>query len=360
MIAKVFKKAIFGSVFGFKKPVHLILHVTSHCNARCGMCFVWRRLNKDKDLTLGEIGKIAKTLNNLVFLDISGGEPFLRDDLDQILATFARYSPGAYVNLPTNGLLPEKIKKKTGEILQKTNLPISLNLSLDGLEKTHDRIRGVKGCFKKVLLTYKGLTKIKTGYSRLSLKVATVITNQNLAELENLADFVKKEMPEVDFHTLILFRGEPPDKSFRLPPLSELEEKKLLFVKIWQDYGYGKNLGWLGSKVANVSHLYLLDLYLKTLTEKKMVLPCLAGLAHAVIFANGDLALCELRKPLGNLRKVDFDFERLWSSKEAEKQRKEITQNSCFCTNGCNWTDNVFFNLKNYPALTQELIRSFC
>lgn len=360
MITKVLPVAIFNSVFGWQRPRHLILHVTSRCNARCGMCFAWQRLNKNKDLTLKEIEKIAQELKGLIFLDISGGEPFLRNDLAEILALFEQYSSGVYVNLPTNGLLPEKTVTMTKKIMESCSFPISLNLSLDGLEKTHNRIRGVKGCFRKALLTYKKLEKIKVKNSQLSLKVATVITNQNLAELEDLADFVKKEMPAIDFHTLILFRGEPADKSFALPSVAELEKKKPLFFKIWKSYGYGKNLGWLGSRVANISHRYLFELYLKSLKEKRMALPCLAGKAHAVIFANGDLAFCELRKPLGNLRKVGFDFAKLWWGREAEKQRKAISQNACFCTNGCNWVDNLFFNLKVYHFLVWELIKSFC
>lgn len=360
MMTKVFKTAVVNSLFGWRKPAHLILHVTSRCNARCGMCFVWRRLNKNKDLTLEEIKKIAQALPGLIFLDISGGEPFLRDDLAEILAIFEKESSGVYVNLPTNGFLPEKIEKDIKTILQKTRLSISLNLSLDGLAATHDQIRGVKGGFAKVLETYKRLEPVKRKNSRLSLKIATVISKENFSELENLARFVKKEMKEIDFHTLILVRGEPPDKRFVLPSLDELEKKKSLFFKIWQNYGYGQNLGFFGERVANSAHRSLFNLYLKTLKEKRMALPCLAGLAHAVIFANGDLALCELRRPIGNLREVDFDFQKLWQGKEAQKQRAEIAQNSCFCTHGCNWTDNLFFNLKVYPTLARELTSSFC
>jgi len=358
MITRILEKTIKSSVFGFARPTHLILHVTGRCNARCGACFAWKRLGEKNDLTLGEFEKIAKSLPNLIFLDISGGEPFLRNDLDKILTIFAKSSPSAYVNLPTNGLLPGKIAKVTEKILKNTTLPISLNLSLDGLEKTHDKMRQVEGCFQKVLLTYEKLAKLKKNYPRLSLKVATVITNQNLEELEDFANFVKKKMPKIDFHTLILVRGQPRQKNVSLPSLSQLEDKRSLFFQIWENYDYGKNLGRFGSKVANVSHRYLFDLYLKTLKERKMTLPCLAGKAHGVIFANGDVSFCELKKPIGNLRKVNFDFFELWQGREAQEQRRKIFKNECFCTNGCNWTDNLFFNFRSYPKLLGEILKS--
>lgn len=360
MISKILQTAISNSILGWKRPVHLILHVTSYCNARCGMCFTWRRLNKgNKDLTLEEIKKIAQILNKLIFLDISGGEPFLRPDLEKILVVFEKFSPGVYVNLPTNCLLSKTIENKTHQILKKTNLPVSLNLSLDGLEKTHDRIRGRKGNFAKVRQTFERLSQIKKDYPRLSLKISTCVSKQNFSELGKLADFVQKKMKGVDFHTLILVRGNPRDQDFTLPPLEELVSKKKTFFNIWQNYNYGKNLGLIGDKVANVAHRYFLNLYLQTLREKKMALPCLAGRAHAVIYANGDLSLCELRPPIGNLRKVNFDFWKLWSSPGAEKQRQEISQNRCFCTHGCNWTDNVFFNSLSYPKIGLEFLKQY-
>lgn len=357
MLAKVLNKSITGYLTGWKRPVHLILHVTSRCNSHCGMCFAWKRLNKkNDDLTLHEFKKISQILPGLIFLDFSGGEPFLRDDLPEIISLFEKESPDALINLPTNGFLPEKIAQETTRILKISRLPLCLNLSLDGLEKTHEKIRGVKGGFNQVLETFQRLKKIKEKNQRLSLKVSTVISNQNFAELSGLAEFVKTKMVGLDFHTLVLMRGEPPDKNFALPPIDQLEAQKKLFFQIWNNYShYGKNLDSWGSRIANRAHRYFLEQYLKTLKEKRMTLPCLAGQAHLVILANGEVALCELRKPIGNLRNVNFNLDKLWNSSEAEKQRKEIKNFSCYCTHGCNWTDNVFFNLKTYPALLKEL-----
>jgi|WetSurSiteA1Bulk_404760.scaffolds.fasta_scaffold01099_2 MoaA/NifB/PqqE/SkfB family radical SAM enzyme len=358
MITKVLKTTLKSSVLGWQKPTHLILHVISFCNARCGMCFAWKRLNKkNDDMTLAEITKVAKELPGLTFLDISGGEPFLRSDLKEILQVFAKYSPEAYVNLPTNGLLTKEIMKMTEDILREVPLPISLNLSIDGLPQTHDRIRGVKGCFAQMQKTYQGLVKLKKKYPKLSLKVSTVVSNQNIDELGEFATWVKKKMPVIDFHTLILIRGEPRNSLFTLPPLARMEKEKALFYKIWRWYDYGQNLNALGSKVANTSHNFLLDQYLKTVSDKKMTIPCLGGRAHSVVYANGDVAMCELRPAVGNLRKVNFNFNKLWNNPEAKKQRLAIMNNACFCTHGCNWTDNLFFNPKVYPRLAWEVIK---
>lgn len=361
MISQIVQKAFMGIIFGWKKPTHLILHVTGHCNSRCGMCFAWKRLNhKEEELTLKEMEKIAQSLGHLTFLDISGGEPFLREDLPAVLEVFDKYCRPGYVNIPTNCLLPVKIAESLQTILDNTNFPVSLNLSLDGLPKTHDKIRGVKGNFAKVEETWQRVKVLKKKYPKLSVKISTVVSNQNLEEIKELSELVVSKMKGIDFHTLILMRGNPLSSQFSLPPLKQLESYKDLFFKIWSNYHYGKNLGGIGERVANISHRYFFNLYLRALKEHKMALPCLAGRAHVVIYANGDVSLCELRGPVGNLKKADFDFQELWQSKEAGRQRQEIAQNKCFCTHGCNWQDNVFFNPVSYPQLVYLLVRTFC
>lgn len=357
MIFNIAKTALKGKLFGFKKPAHLILHVTSRCNSRCGMCFAWQRLNKkEPDLSLKEIKTIAKYLPDLIFLDISGGEPFLRSDLDKIIEIFAKESPRAYVNLPTNGLKPKTIAETTGKILQKTKLNLSLNLSLDAMPKIHDQIRGVKGSFAKVLETYQLLIPLKKKYPQLSLKIATVVSVKNFSGLEEFGDWVKKEMPEIDFHTLIWQRGDPKDKTFKDLKFEELEKTQKLFFHIWKKYQYGQNMGFWGNLIGNKIHEYLYSQNLITIKRKKMSLPCLAGQAGMVIYGNGDLSLCELRNPLGNLKKNAP--EELWLSLEAQKQRKEIAAQKCYCTHGCHMTDNLFLNPEVYPDIAIFLAKN--
>lgn len=360
MISQIIKEGITRAFSDWSRPRHLILHVTSRCNSRCGMCFAWKRLNKENsDLNLSEFREISSSLPGLIFLDLSGGEPFLRDDLPEILNTFQKDSPDALVNLPTNGFLPEKIEKETSRILKTTLLSLCLNLSLDGFAATHERIRGVKDGFAKAEETFHRLKKLKEKNRRLSVKINTVISNQNFAELEEFARYVRQTMKGLDFHTLILMRGEPPNKAFALPSITQLKTQTKLFYQIWQHYDhYGQNLDYLGSRIANQVHRYFLSQYLRTLEEKKMTVPCLAGIAHVVIYANGDLSFCELREPIGNLRNVNFNFDKLWHSLAAKKQRLEIKNFSCYCVNGCNWTDNVFFNVNTYPALLKTIILS--
>ena len=83
---------------------------------------------------------------------ISGGEPFLRERFVDIIDTFYKNNGITTINLPTNGLLTSRIGEWTGEILKRCpDLVIHLNFSIDGFASVHDKIRGVKGGFKKVM-----------------------------------------------------------------------------------------------------------------------------------------------------------------------------------------------------------------
>ena len=121
-----------------KLPNYLIFFITSKCNSKCKHCFYWKNLIEKKDLNLEEINKIYKNLDNLLWIHLSGGEPFMRNDLSKICSIFIKNNKTKNFAIPTNCLLKEKVIKETEEIL-KENPEINLNitLSLDGLEKPH-------------------------------------------------------------------------------------------------------------------------------------------------------------------------------------------------------------------------------
>src|SRR6516225_11217948 len=86
----------------------LFLFVTSRCNSLCRTCFYFDKLNSRDDLTFAEIDRISQTAPPFHKLWISGGEPFMRNELAEILVLFIRRNGVHNINLPTNGLLPDK------------------------------------------------------------------------------------------------------------------------------------------------------------------------------------------------------------------------------------------------------------
>ena len=86
----------------------VIFFITSVCNAKCRTCFYWEELNQRGDLTWDEIQKLSGTMPHFTDLWLSGGEPMLRRELADILHLFYINNGIRWVNLPTNGLLPQR------------------------------------------------------------------------------------------------------------------------------------------------------------------------------------------------------------------------------------------------------------
>jgi len=114
----------------------LIFFVTSHCNATCDTCFYWDELNRPGDLDWKEIVKLSESMPQLTDLWFSGGEPTLRRDLEDIIDLFAARNGVRNINLPTNGLKPQRIREIAERCL-KTNpeLELHVNIALDGLKE---------------------------------------------------------------------------------------------------------------------------------------------------------------------------------------------------------------------------------
>ena len=137
-------KGLLLNFLGFKSPIFCGHKVTYRCNLQCVMCPFWKR--KEPELTLEEEKRILVRLRRagVCLIAFEGGEPLLREDIAQILA-FSR-SLGMHTSLVTNGML---LKAKVDEIAEYINGIIYV--SIDGLEYTHDKIRGVSGCFKNAI-----------------------------------------------------------------------------------------------------------------------------------------------------------------------------------------------------------------
>ena len=151
----------------------MFLFVTSRCNSLCRTCFYFDKLNSLDDLTTPQIERISATAPPFRKLWLSGGEPFLREDLAEIVAMFVQSNGVRNINLPTNGLLPDKIFRTMDRMLELCpDVSIDLNFSLDGLANTHDSIRGVPNNFVRTLATIEEAERRYAGLKRLRRNVA--------------------------------------------------------------------------------------------------------------------------------------------------------------------------------------------
>ncbi len=338
-----------------KKPVYVIIFVTNRCNLRCRHCFNWQNLNSTgPEISLKDIDRFSKALGRLLDVSISGGEPFLREDLDKICRIFIENNHLKTFAIPTNGHLPERIRDMTREIISGNPCTsFSLNLALDGTEKIHDYIRGVSGSFRKLIETYALLSQLKEKYKNISIKIDTTLFNKNIGELSDLIKLVKEKFPLADFHNFEIMRGDPFDKDLVPPSLNEIKKSLPLIYGAWSENSYYGKSSRIKSFLARKIKMYIFNAYIDILEKKEQVIPCFADKFSCVLWANGDISFCELLPAIGNIRENDFDC--ILSGEKALAQRKKIKGKECYCVHSCFQNKNVMFN----PALYGSIIRSF-
>ncbi len=137
------------------------------------MCPFWKR--SSENLSTKKEKEILKQLydSGVCAVAFEGGEPLLRKDLPEILA-YSRSLP-LHTNIITNGTL---LKSRIDEIAP--FISGILFVSLDGLEKTHDVVRGVDGCFKRAV---EGINAAK---GKVSVTINTTLMADNLHDVEGL------------------------------------------------------------------------------------------------------------------------------------------------------------------------------
>jgi len=136
-------------------PSEAIIAVTLNCNARCVMCNIWQnKIKNEVPPTLYR--RLPSTLKEI---NITGGEPFLRNDLPEIIQVMKQTCPQARLLINTNGYLTKQIQKMAPLILR-IDHRIALRVSLDGWGKQHDLIRRLPHFFDHAIETLSYCKKI--------------------------------------------------------------------------------------------------------------------------------------------------------------------------------------------------------
>ncbi len=330
------------------------LFVTSRCNSNCRTCFYHNELNSNQDMTFDEIKKMSETSPNFDKLWLSGGEPFLREDLVEIITLFYNNNNARVINLPTNGLLTKKIDVGIGRLLKECpELSIHLNFSLDGIGKTHDEIRGVPGNFKKTIASMELIKKKYGNNPKLLQNVATVVTPEALDEVFDLGVYLlQKDLISTQFFEVV--RGDPKD-----PTTKNLTEEQLagLRKKVYplieeQANRLFKNFKGTKRKLAKTYFMGFVR-FVNNLQDQNYFGPshwgmsCTAGKTTIVIDHNGAFRSCEVRPAIGKMQDFDFNINKALHSEVMKKEIEEIgggDKANCWCTHGCWLMSSLKFN----------------
>lgn len=297
------------------KPIDVVLAVTYRCNARCIMCNIWKHPSEN-DLTPDEYRFLPSSLR---YVNLSGGEPFLRDDLNEIVAVVKERAPRCQIVISSNGFLPDKIETAMAGIL-KIDPGIGIAISIDGMGETHDNVRGIPGGFDRCMDTVNRLKKL----GMTNIRLAFTVVEENVDDLSLVYELTQKMGVQftmaVAQNSSHYFRTEE-DHSVRAERF-----RASIGPIIASLLRSGNPKNWLRAFFTHGLYRY----------SAGAGRPFVCGAGHDFFFCapNGDIYPCNiLENVLGNVR--EKSFEEVWESDVAGKIRRKVRSCGLKCWMVC-------------------------
>lgn len=315
-------------------PTRVVWSLTRKCNLRCGMCLTWQTRHEPRLLSVPQIERVLHDLPRLTWLDLTGGEIFVRPDAEQVFDAVAAAAPALTVlHFPTNGWFGDRVVDVATRFRQaRPGVDVIITVSVDGPRDVHDRIRGRDGAYDRALRTFRGLQE-----AGVTAYVGTTLTADSEPHLDALRDALLQAIPGFDdriWHWNWLQRSEQFFKNdAAYPALVPPRHRERLREQV-------ARRGAPRSFVDVMELGFLLNLE-RHLDGEPTGVGCQSLRSTCFISPEGDLYPCHVwDRPLGNV--VATPFADLWEAHATLEARREVERLAC---GGC------FTPCEAYPAL---------
>jgi MoaA/NifB/PqqE/SkfB family radical SAM enzyme len=316
------KNILLSNVKDLSYPYKLTLCLTYWCNFKCKTCNIWQKHPKD-EMTLQDYENFFKKNNSFSWLDLTGGEIFLRKDIKEILLLIVKHCRNLYeLHFPTNGSMAAKVLESVDAVLEKNPRNFVVTISLDGPEEKHNEVRGFPNSFRKCVDLYKQLKKKEKSHKNFRVYFGFTMSVFNVNELDNMYKQLKSEMPNFSYKDIHVNIFHHSDHYYSNDDVGFPGEEIIHKLKEYRALrGPPKN------------HVELLeDSYQKLVPEfirtGKTPIVCEALSGSCFIDSWGDVYPCIIyNKKIGNILKEDLKD--IWRKHETRGLRKEIKQKKC-------------------------------
>jgi MoaA/NifB/PqqE/SkfB family radical SAM enzyme len=303
-------------------PRILTWTVNFRCNARCGMCDSWKKTGEDEMGTEQALELVRKLPRSITAARLTGGEPFLRDDLERIALELDHHLPLDLLHLTTNGFRTERIVSFVSRMGRSLRAPLQILVSLDGMEELHNEIRGRPFAFHSAVETLREIARIRRN---LGVEIAvnqTVVDERGIAQYDELHELLRSL--DVPHHVVVAYAesatystAKSTDLSpkapgaFRTATPMDPERFRTFMDRVQADT---RELPWTNGMAKSY---YLEGIRNRVLHGRGVPNPSCAALAgHLRIYPDGSVPTCQFNSNVvGNLVQTDFDT--LWNSEPA-------------------------------------------
>lgn len=327
--------------------------VTYRCNAKCTMCNRYKAPSKpEEEISIETIKKLPE----MYFTNITGGEPFIRDDLKDIVRELLKKSDRIVIS--TNGFFTDRIVELCKEFPQ-----VGIRISIEGLEKTNNEIRGLDDGFNRGYTTLKKL--VDMGMKDVGFGMTVQDRNAaDLVPLYNISDELGMEFATASLHN-----------SFYFVESNNIIKDRLMVAQNFEDL---VNRLLDSNSPKKWFRAYFNHGLINYIFSQKRLLPCDMSFDTFFIDPYGDVMPCNGTKEkqvMGNLNRQSW--EELWNSEQAEKVRSFVRN----CDRNCWMIGSVspamhkyiykpaawvikhkflrFFKKKKYSMYENKIVRDF-
>lgn len=309
--------------FGTLIPRELMFPVTYRCNARCVMCDIWKYPRR-KELSLQQIEQLLsdELFRGVQVIDITGGEPTLREDLVQVVHVLIDKLPKLKkIGLSTNALDTDRVIKSCvgiAEAAKNNGIDFFVAASLDGIGRTHESVRGVPDAFRRVSKTIFRIKQLSRRH-HFRFGVGTTISPINLRDIANVHKWCKLNDIDVDFTLASVaenyYANVGEEEHLRIKD----EDEKYL-IEFLQKLAREKSL-------LNFSAYYYYDLIRMMRNDQQRTTPCPFALDAFILDAYGDMYYCMYGEKIGNCLRRNCSY--IYFDPRSLAHRNEIIRNKC-------------------------------
>ncbi len=297
--------------------------LTYRCNARCQMCHTWQFPTRpEEEITAEHLRKLPDRLGRL---NITGGEPMLRKDIEEIVAVL--HKKAHRLEISTNGYFTDRIV----DIARKYP-DITIRVSLEGLPRKNDEIRGLKHGFDRGLRTILRLKEL--GIKDIGFSIVIQDANaEDLLDFYHLAEGLDVEFAQAVPHNSFYFHKLDNKIENQERVAAQIERLMAAFLR--------------SRRVKNWFRAYLNRGLVDYVKGAPRVLACGAGSDIFFVGPLGEVYPCNvMEESMGNLK--EQSFEEIWTSQRASEVREKVRT----CPENCWMTGTAV------PAIKRNILRA--
>lgn len=337
------KNILTNNLSDLRYPYRFTYILTYKCQFKCLMCNIWQR-PAIEELSLEQIKCFFEKSNRFSWINLSGGEIFLREDLlDIIKIIFEKCNRLYLLDFPTNGFQTKAIEEAVKKILAFYAFPkLLVTVSLDGPRQLHNEIRNTAGSWDKAVETFERLRSLRN--KRFNVFFGMTLQPSNMNSFDETFKSVNKQIGGLDyrdFHINLIHNSGHYYGNIRATNSlfgQELWNQMNRIMRL-RNLSLFSPVGFLERQYQHLAKIYL--------GKNISPVPCQAFSASFFMDPGGNVYPCSIYdRKIGNIADFDYNIYKLWDISLRHKLREEIRQGKCpQCWTPCEAYQSILANI---------------